>query len=182
VTLSYKTWPDVDIVPVSRSTNSAGDVTHYNVPDANTDTWIMSRPKALAAAIEEKSSTCGTNFRRIIKMMKHWSRIHSDYLTSYHIEVLALSVFDQDLDNTSWQVHQFFDKARNLLQSSLWYDLGFVDGYLSGSDRAQVLKRFDAATTKSLTAWYKTYDKNDDHKGAIELWRQIFGDKFPAYG
>ena len=21
-----------------------------------------------------------------------------------------------------------------------------------------------------------------DHKGAIELWRQLFGDRFPAYG
>ena len=30
VTLGYEIWPNVDIVPVSRSVNSAKQVTHYN--------------------------------------------------------------------------------------------------------------------------------------------------------
>jgi tRNA nucleotidyltransferase (CCA-adding enzyme) len=38
VTLYYKTWPNVDIVPVSRTTNDDGAVLHYNVPDSNTNT------------------------------------------------------------------------------------------------------------------------------------------------
>lgn len=45
VTLYYNTWPNVDIVPVSRSIDSSGNVTHYNVPDSNTGTWIESTPK-----------------------------------------------------------------------------------------------------------------------------------------
>ncbi len=40
VTLHYKTWPNVDIVPVSRTTNSDGSVNHYNVPNMNDETWI----------------------------------------------------------------------------------------------------------------------------------------------
>jgi hypothetical protein len=182
VTLHYKTWPNVDIVPVSRSVNSDGAITHYNVPNSNNDTWIESRPKTHTNTVEAKASECGSNFRRIIKMMKHWNRIHSDYLQSYHIEVLALKVFSGNLDSTPWNVHKFFDDARKLLQGSLWYDLGYVDSYLSSSDREEVLKRFDTAISKSQAAWYKTYGTNDDHKGAIELWRQIFGSEFPSYG
>lgn len=182
VTLYYRTWPNVDIVPVSRVVNEDGSISHYNVPDSNTDTWIASRPKSHAACIEKKSSDCGYNFRRIIKMIKHWNKVHSDYLQSYHIEVLALKVFESNLNDTPWSIFQFFEKARPLLASNLWHELGFVDSYLSWSDRTEALKRFDTAIYKSRSAWHKTYDKNNDHKGAIEIWRQMFGDKFPAYG
>lgn len=182
VTLYYKTWPNVDIVPVSRVVHEDGSVSHYNVPDSSTDTWIASRPNTHAADIERMSSYCGYNFRRIIKMIKHWNYIHSDYLQSYHIEVLALKVFGSDLNDTPWNVFQFFDKARPLLGTSLWHDLGFADSYLSWSDREEILKRIDTAIDKSRSAWLKTYGENNDHKGAIEIWKQIFGDKFPAYG
>lgn len=182
VTLNYTTWPNVDVVPVSQATDANGNVTHYSVPDSNTDNWIVSKPKHLSSTIDSKASRCGPNFRRIIKMIKHWNRIHSDYLQSYHIEVLAIKVFDTDLSDTPWQVYQFFSNAKKLLESSLWYDTGFADSYLSYSDRQEVLKRFDTAIAKSSDAWLRTYGTNDDHKGAIEIWRQIFGDEFPAYG
>ena len=181
VTLSYDTWPDVDIVPVSYTANTDGTITHYNVPNSYTDTWIKSRPKELAAAIEAKSTECGQNFRRIIKMVKHWNRIHSDYLTGYHIEVLALSLLSGKCDQTPWEVHHFFENARKLLEAPLYYDTGFVDDYLSSANRSEVLKRFDTAISLSLDAWYATYGDNDDHETAIGKWRQIFGDKFPAY-
>jgi hypothetical protein len=182
VTLYYKTWPNVDVVPVSRYEDNNGNITHYNVPDSNTGVWIPSRPKNHANAIETKSSECGTNFRRIIKMIKWWNRCHSNYLQSYHIEVLALKVFDGNLDDTPWHVFQFFEKARALLQSSLFYDLGYVDDYLSYSDRQEVIMRLDTAISKSGNAWHCTYDKNSDHKTAIQIWRQIFGERFPTYG
>ena len=182
VTLHYKTWPNVDVVPVSRTTDDSGSLLHYNVPNSNNDTWIVSKPKTHANTIEKKSSDCGYNFRRIVKMIKHWNRTHSDYLQSYHIEALALKVFDSNLDDTAWNVFQFFDKARPLLTGSLWYETGHVDDYLTWLDRQEVLKRFDTAIEKSRSARHKTYDTNSDHKGAIEIWKQIFGSKFPPYG
>jgi len=182
VTLYYKTWPNVDIVPVSLVTDDNGTVLYYNVPDSNTNSWIASHPKKHAENIDKKSSECGHNFRRIIKMIKHWNKIHGNYLQSYHIEVLSLKVFDSDLSDTPWNIFQFFNNARPLLQSYLWHDWGFSDNYLSWPAREEVLKRFDTAISKSRSAWLKTYNTNDDHKGAIEIWKQIFGDKFPTYG
>jgi hypothetical protein len=182
VTLAYSTWPSVDVVPVFRTLNSDNTVDYYNVPDSNTNTWIQSRPKEHAAAIEAKSTTCGYNFRRIIKMIKHWNKGHSDYLQSYHIEVLALNVFDTNLDDTAWHVFQFFDKAKPLLASHLYYQTGFVDIYLNYADRQEVLKRIDSAIEISRDAWYRALPKNNDNEGAITKWRQLFGDAFPAYG
>lgn len=182
VTLYYKTWPNVDIVPVSRSVNDDGAVTHYNVPNSNDDSWIKSRPKTHSRSIESRASDCGQSFRRIIKMIKHWNHIHSDYLQSYHIEVLALKTLNGTLSDMSWDIFSFFNNARPLLEGSLWHDVGYADNYLTFSDRVEVLKRFDTAISKSRDAWYKTSGTNDDHRGAIEIWRQIFGSEFPSYG
>lgn len=182
VTLHYKTWPNVDIVPVSKTLNTDGSVSHYNVPDSNTDTWIKSRPKSFASAIEAKSVECGSKFRRIIKMIKHWNRFHGDFLSSYHIEVLAIKVFSGHMSDMSWNIFKFFLEARELLATFLWYDTGFADDYLSWTDRQEVLKRFDKAIEKSRMAWFYTFIPNDDHKAGIELWQQIFGNEFPNYG
>ncbi len=157
VTLYYQTWPFVDVVPVARHDNSDGTVSHYILPNANNGTWLSSRPKHFAEAIEKRSTDSGYNFRRIIKMIKVWNNSHSCYLSSYHIEVLALQVLTGNLDDTPWQVSQFFEKSRPLLASSLYYDVGYVDGYLSYTDRTEVLKRFDRAKEQSLEAWYLGY-------------------------
>ena len=70
VTLHHKTWPDVDIVPVSRSVDNAGAVTHYNVPDLTTETWFESRPKHHSKVMTEKNDSWGVAFKRISKMIK----------------------------------------------------------------------------------------------------------------
>ena len=104
------------------------------------------RPRKLASAIETKAGECGHNFRRIIKMIKHWNIAHSEYLTSYHIEVLALSIFSQNVDDTPWNVFQFFDQARPLLASSLWYEL---DMLMITCPQAIAPKPSSASTTPS---------------------------------
>jgi hypothetical protein len=181
VTLTYTTWPNVDVVPVYQ-TKSGDVVQHYNVPDINRGIWIPARPKQFAATIEDKSTECGYNFRRIIKMMKHWNRIHSDYLQSYHIEVLALKALSGNLDETPWKVFQFFKDAQGWLAGPVHHDTGFADEYLSWNDRQEVLQRFKTAEELARAAWYSTHGTNTDHEAAIAKWRQIFGDKFPTYG
>jgi hypothetical protein len=182
VTLYYDTWPNVDVVPVARFVDGNGNVTHFTVPDANSGTWIESRPKEFAEAIEQRSSSCGANFRRIIKMVKAWNAVHSEYLTGYHIEVLALRCLDGNLDDTPWHMFRFFENARALVANSLWYDRSYADGYLSYADRQEALKRLDTAIATSREAWHATYGGNNDQQNGIRLWRQVFGSDFPAYG
>lgn len=182
VTLYYNTWPNVDIVPVSRTVNDDGTVNYYSVPNANDETWIKARPRKYANEIDAKAKECGENFRRIIKMVKQWNLAHSEFLTGYHIEVLALNVLSGQLDDLPWAIFQFFDKSKELLKTYLWHELAQVDGYLSYSDREEAIKRFETAAAKSRDAWYQTYGTNNNHQQAIEIWRQVFGNKFPAYG
>jgi len=181
VTLSYTTWPSVDIVPVYFS-HENGVITHYNVPDMKTETWIQSRPKEHAEAIASAATKYGENFSKIIKMVKSWNLSHSNYLESYHIEVLALRTITQDVSDLPWALVSFFKDARALLITPLWHDLGFVDYYLGTADRYEVVKRFDTAIEQAQEAWLYTVIYNHDHEAAIKGWKKLFGEQFPSYG
>lgn len=182
VTMYYSTWPNVDIVPVAQVTGSDNTVDHYEVPDMNSERWISSRPKEHSKTLEKKNNECGDMFKKIIKMIKWWNHQHNNFLQSFHIEVLALKIYQSQLEDYSWQVYQFFDQAIGLVNSSLWYELGDVDSYLSVADRKEALDRLKTAKDKSLNAWYCTYNGRDEREKAINIWRQIFGNEFPAYG
>ena len=182
VTLGYKTWPDVDIVPVSRTKNGDGTVSHYNVPDANSESWIVSKPRLHAGQIRERASECGPEFRRLIRMIKWWNHQHSSYLQSYHIEVLALKIVSGSISSYSWELYNFFNEAHKLVQTLLWHEGGWADEYLSYNQRSEALTRLASARDKALTAWFSTHGENDKHEEAVRLYRQIFGERFPAYG
>lgn len=182
VTLYYDTWPNVDVVPASRVVGDQGNVVSYSIPDTRRGRWLTSKPKRHSETIEQRSSQCGPSFRKVVKMAKHWSLEHGDLLQSYHIEVLSLNTFSGQMNDMPWDVFQWFERASNLLQSPLWYEGAHVDDYLSDMDRRGALRRLQEASSLARDAWHKTYGQNSDHKGAIALWRQIFGDKFPQYG
>jgi len=182
VTLPYTTWPNVDIVPVYYTHDHTGNITHYNVPDSTTETWISSRPKQHADAVEAKATECGANFRKFIKIMKWWNGRHGAYLQSYHIEVMALKALTGNQDDLPWCLYQFFDSCTKLAAAPLFHDLGFSDSYLGAGDRYEAVKRLTAATIKARDAWYETYGGRNKPAAAIEHWKQLFGDKYPAYG
>jgi hypothetical protein len=182
VTLHYESWPNVDIVPVSRVVNDDGSVRHYNVPDMNSGAWLSSRPRRHAAAIDAKATECGVRFKPMLRMIKQWNKGHSDLMESYHIEALALQVCSGALADYSWDVFNFFNEAVKLTQEPLAYDGAYADDYLDYSTRQDVLKRLRTAADQTRAAWHLTYGSNSDHERAIELWRDVFKDRFPAYG
>jgi len=182
VTLHYKSWPNVDIVPVCRVADDDGTVAHYEVPNMNDESWIPSQPVRHSNEMTDRNKTFGKEFKRIIKMIKWWNHQHGSHLQSYHIEVLALQSLTGSFSSYPWGVFQFFDKSVGLTQGSLWHNVGYADSYLDSKKRQEVQKRLETARDKASTAWYKTYRSNDDHEGAIAIWGQIFGGEFPAHG
>jgi hypothetical protein len=182
VTLHYKTWPDVDIVPVSRSINNDGTTNHYSVPDANTGDWLPSRPRKHSNQLDAKSAECGETLKPLIRMIKEWNRLHSALMASFHLEVLALKIFSGQLGDYPWSVFTFFRDAAELAKLPLFYELGNVDEYLDDKSRKEVVKRLETARDLARDGWYLTYDGRGLHEEAIGKWIQLFGNRFPAYG
>jgi hypothetical protein len=186
VTLYYESWPDVDIVPVSRVVNNDNTVNYYSVPDMNDEKWLVSRPRKHSKALTDANSSFGQEFKKIVKMLKWWNHQHSGLMKSYHIEVLALKIFTgKTFSNFPWDVFTFFDQASTLTESLLFDDDGnTVDEYLylKADKRTEILKRLTTAKDKTRDVWYATYDNRGEHARALGIWRQVFGDKFPTYG
>lgn len=181
VTLYYNSWPNVDVVPVSRVVKDDKTVNYYMIPDMNSETWLPSRPRKHSNDLEERSSTCGPNLRKVIKMVKHWNTRMGARLQSYHLEVMALRTFRTGMTDITWDVFSYFDSAANLVSGSLIHEAGIVDEYLDWDTRSKVVADLSAARDTARQAWYYTYGGNANHEAAIREWRKIFGQRFPPY-
>jgi Second Messenger Oligonucleotide or Dinucleotide Synthetase domain len=182
VTLYYESWPNVDIVPVCRVVNDDKSLSHYEVPDMNSGKWLTSRPRTHANAIDAREVELGSKFKPLLRMAKEWNLAHSDLMQSYHLEVIGLRGVTWLGDEWAWSVFQFFEAAAKLASAYMWHEDGFADDYLDYSSRSEVVKRLETARDKARDAWYHTYNGRSEHQKAIQIWRQIFGNRFPAYG
>ncbi len=178
VTLYYKTWPNVDIVPA----RCIGNSPIYRIPDMNSERWINSKPEKHSEAMDCRNMICGELFKRIVKMIKWWNHQHSAFLQSFHIEVIALKTFNSQISHYSRAVYVYFASAAQRVKSPLWYDGSQVDSYLDNQKRKEAVIRLETARRKALEAWKCTLGRNNDYERAVNLWRQIFGDRFPRYG
>ena len=152
VTLYYKSWPNVDVVPVSRVDNNDGTVSHYNVPNMNNETWIESRPRRHANSVAAKANECGARFLPLVRMVKEWNRTHSELLSLYHIEVIALQACSGLIGDYPWAVYVFFDRAIGLAEKRLWYEGAWADDYLDADTRAEAVKRLKTVKDRANTA------------------------------
>jgi Second Messenger Oligonucleotide or Dinucleotide Synthetase domain len=184
VTLTYTSFPDVDVVPVFFTSHDGQryiDALYLNVPDMNTETWIRSTPKVHSDGIEAAAAAYGSVFRRAIKMMKHWNWRHGDILRSFHIEVLALTAMTGgDFSSIPFAIAKFFDAVSDNMFAPLYYEDGRVDDYLSTADRQSLSARLGPAKASAWQAWLDGFLGN--HEVSINIWRSVFGEEFPLYG
>jgi hypothetical protein len=186
VTMHFQDWPKVDVVPAKKFTSNDKAVA-YGIPDMHLEQWIRSRPHTHSKRMADEASQQGAGFKRIVKMLKEWNRVHGAPLQSFHLEVLALKAlnvtsFDYDQDHT-WPLFQFFEKATPLVREYLWYDDCWADDYLDLGDRDALVRLFEETTELAARAWSYTYENDkDEDEQAIGAWKTIFGPRFPAYG
>jgi hypothetical protein len=177
VTLYFTTWPNVDIVPAVRVVDN-GSFLHYKIPDSVRGVWIETNPTKHEASINSLTQAG----RQRIRMMKAWNGAHSEFLQSFHIEVMELFA-PEHTSNWPRDVTNFFQTAVNLIDSPLKHPNGAsgnVDGYLDSNERKEAKKRLESALMDSGMAMY--YSQLNKPRDAIDIYRRIFGSEFPAYG
>lgn len=175
VTLYFKTWPNVDLVPAKRVTNDSKSVLY--IPDANTGEWIRTNP----ALHDATMSKLPLRRRQLVRMIKCWNAAHSGYVLSFHIEQIALECHfttdssDWAEDDWPYAVLEFFEKADDYTSATgqNWFQY-------TTDDWLELRPRVERAKGLALEAWSAAY--NGDNEKAMGRLRLIFGDRFPAYG
>lgn len=176
VTLYFKTWPNVDIVPAKRVT--VGLLHQLQIPDANTGRWIKTAPKIH----DTRMAGIPLRRRRLVRMVKCWNKAHSSYFLSYHIEKVALEItVANDIggwaeDDWPWALTQYFKKAIEMTEPS-----ALISAEYGVEDWLQLRERLKRAHDISHEAWQAVYSDKDVEK-AVGRLRVLFGDRFPAYG
>jgi len=177
VTLYFKTWPNVDVVPACRVVD--GDKFYcYELPNINNDSWIQARTKIHIANMARLSRSKID----LIKMIKEWNRKHSSYLSSFHIEIMLLS-YPEIEEDYAWHIFQGFEHIYGQLEQAIPSPSGLggnVDDYLGFTDRIEARKRLERTVEEARAAWSHAY--NNRHKESIEAFGKMFGERFPSYG
>ena len=169
----------VDVVPAFYRQGGG-----YLIPDSQSKLWIQTDPKEHVRLWSDANRAHGGDLVPLLKMVKAWNRENGLAFRSFHLEALAVQVFNGiAMADHSSNIRFFFDKARSQYQSV--YDPASYGGnlasYISGlqsmmdlnSRLETALKRAQAA--EELKGRGKTQD-------AFEKWKLVFGTYFPAYG
>ncbi len=166
----------VDVVP---GFNRKGG--GYLIPNSEQQSWLSTDPKKHVDLMSIANKAHGGSLVPVIKMLKSWNRNSGSFFHSFHLEVLALEVFkDIEIPNYPLGCKHFFDKARARVAFKNLDPAGFGDdvgAYINVEEAKKKLQlAFDRAEKAEASAG------KGNVSDAVDYWRLIFGDKFPAYG
>lgn len=175
-----------DLVPGFMTVADLSGRTYYLIPDGNGH-WKKTDPRMDRDRVEEVNSAHNGRVLNAIRIMKFWNaRRTAPEAPSYIFENLILNYY-QSATNTA---SQFVDlEVVKLLPHIATGILGAVQdpkriqGDLNTLDWNTRFKISQRASHDSKVAdEARRLETNNDHKGSINKWREVFGPEFPEYG
>jgi len=170
----------VDVVP-GFSRQGGG----YLIPNSINNSWISTDPKKHVEIVTNANIVHDGDFVPLVKMIKAWNRNNNKYFGSFHLEVLALDIFNNvKISDFSSGVRYFFDKGKDLISKKNLDPAGYggdVGSYINTREKIdEAVRRFELAHERAIKA--EDYARRGYTKEAVDMWIKIFGDYFPIYG
>lgn len=170
----------VDVVPAFYRQDGG-----FLIPNSIRQSWISTDPKKHVEIMSQSNTKHNGDMVPLVKMIKGWNKNIGSFFMSFHLEVLALSILDNvTISDFPSGVRFYFDKGKDLINKQNPDPAGLggdVGAYLNTREKIQeAVDKFQLAYERSIKA--EEYDSRGYTKDAIEMWRKVFGDYFPAYG
>ena len=192
VTLKLKsyTW-NFDIVPAFYCSNYGNS--YYLIPNGYGN-WKKTNPKIEQDRISRLNQDNNGLVLETVRLVKYWNR-HAQMpnITSYVLETMVLDYFEkgnfynQMFYTNRNTVYTHFSNVLDYISSHIYYSVNDPKGIqgninqLTTEQRNKIAERAHTDHAKSINAlMYEA--RNNDHRGAIVFWREIFGTEFPSYG
>ena len=161
VVLSDKNF---DILPSLRK----ADVLY--IPNSDLSGWIFTDPKTHTDSLNSVNRSRNYKVKSIVKAVKQWKRENSKNIPSFHIEEIAISVFNLwSFTNLEEGIRLWFEYAEGQLNSGRFNSF---DDYSKSKENIQKVKEKLQEAKKLLD------DKKEGE--AKKIWKEVFGKDFPT--
>jgi hypothetical protein len=169
----------VDVVPAF--TRKGGG---YLIANSISETWVSTDPTVHINAIAKGNAAHDGDLVPLIKMIRAWNRNIGHAFVSFYLELITNEILTGvTISDFPSGLRYFFDKGRERIKTKVSDPAGF-GGYINPLDEvstvAEAVSRFETAYSRAAKA--ESYAKNGYTSLAIDEWRKVFGDYFPAYG
>lgn len=157
----------------------------YLIPNSITQKWISTDPKKHVEITQDFNTLHNGDYIPLVRMIKAWNKSHSSFFHSFHLETLALYIL-KNIEITDFPsgIRYFFEKGIPIISKQNTDPAGY------GGDVGYYLNKteiIDEATTRfqrgfELAAKAEELSREGNIQLAVDKWRTLFGDYFPAYG
>lgn len=181
--LVSKDWV-FDIVPCFHTVQESDGRSYYLIPNGKGN-WMKTDPTIDKKRIEELNKYHEGKMLPIIRIIKYWNK-HARIIDieGYVIECLLLQYFN-GIFSYGGSTKEGFIVLMQYIISNInkpINDPKNIQGDLNYLDRNQRMNiSLKVAHVLDKTIKAMNLEEKNDHKGAINIWRDIFGDEFPTY-
>ena len=170
----------VDVVPAFYRKGGG-----FLIPNSITQSWLETDPKKHIEIFVNANAAHNGTLVPMIKMIKAWNRSIGKHFRSFHLEVLALSIYNNVTISNYWSGMRFFlDKGRALVAVKNLDPAGFGDDvgrYINGQTKIdEAVGKFQNDYERALKA--EQAAARGDIATALDMWAKVFHEPFPAYG
>lgn len=179
---------DMDVVPVIAP--SGLDSTLY-IPDRKEATWLVTNPPGHTTWTTEVNKSTGGRFKPLVKLMKWWRRVNptiSKRPKGFVIECIVAECMSQTETNYSLLFKGLLESVIDRYQWSISAgivpfisDPAVPGNSVTSSTTFDAFSGFYNKAKAHLEIIKRALDLGDsDPEEELRLWRQVFGDRFPA--
>ncbi|MBZ0096824.1 MAG: hypothetical protein K8H75_15825 [Sulfuricella sp.] len=174
---------DMDVVPVIAN----GDA--FLIPDIGLKKWLHTNPPGHTQWTIDVNAKAGSRFKPLVKLFKWWRRTHLSDLQRPKGFILECLIAEH-MNYTERNYETIFVELLEAIRDTYgWYvDNDAVphlaDPAVTGSNvfsnvTASEFKKFYNEVKAHATLARKAKNESDNDK-ALEIWRDVFGNRFPA--
>lgn len=181
-TLKLKSYDwNFDIVPCFYCTGE-----FYLIPDGNGN-WMKTDPRIDNIRATEINQSHNGRLLELIRLIKYWNKRGITYtINSYMLECMILNRYENMRTPDKWWIDIEFKNTLLYLSNAIYCNVNDPKGIqgdlnsFSYSEKAKISEALKNAYTKADTA-VKLETNENDQKGAMRKWKEIFGPSFPDY-
>jgi hypothetical protein len=156
----------------------------YIIANAVNNFWLETDPKKHVEIFSQANKAHRGELVPLIKMIKSWNKSNGSFFRSFHLEVLALEALNNvTITDYPSGLRFFFQKAQSRVRGKNTDPAGYGDDigrYITQATVDEASRKFQGAFNSAAAA--EQYANRNQVKQALEIWRHLIPNHFPAYG